>query len=348
MRDASSKRPATLKDVALAAGVSTATVSMILNRRYQFKPELEARVREAIVALNYRQNPVARSMATGLFGSIGLVVLDIRNPHFTNIVHGASIKAQEHGYNLIVVDLKEDVSHARQTLDDLARRVDGLILSLRLPQEARDLPLQLGKPAVLFGQTLHEPAPAPLSPSIQIRGWEAAMLLGRHIFEAGRKRLTYVGYSRSIWNADRINALRTLAEGAGAEVREVSVAAQTMEAGEAVAASLIYDAWRTDAIVCYNDMVAIGLLHGLCALGVRVPDDIMIAGFDNIPVSRYVTPSLTTVDMRSEDLGGGSLERLHRAIQSGDHSPGVELLEPRLVVRASTLAQRGGEAGAPR
>ncbi|KAF7600257.1 MAG: LacI family transcriptional regulator [Candidatus Dactylopiibacterium carminicum] len=333
-----SKRPATLKDVAAAAGVSTATVSMILNRRYQFKPEVEARVREAIVALNYRQNPGARSMATGLFGSIGLVVLDIRNPHFTNIVHGASIRAQAHGYNLIVVDLKEDVSHAQQTIDDLARRVDGLILSLRLPEAARDLPLQLGKPAVLFGQTLHEPGAPPPSPSIQIRGWEAALLLGRHVLEAGRQRITYVGYGKSIWNADRVNALRELAN--GAEVRELSVDTQTMEAGEAIAASLVYDDYKTDAIVCYNDMIAIGLLHGLCALGVRVPDDILLAGFDNIPVSRYVTPSLTTVDMRSEDLGGHSLERLHRAIQSGDYSPTVEYLEPRLLVRASTQLGR--------
>ncbi|MFT4174812.1 MAG: LacI family DNA-binding transcriptional regulator [Rhodocyclaceae bacterium] len=328
------KRPATLKDVAAAAGVSTATVSMILNRRYQFKPEVEARVREAIVSLNYRQNPGARSMATGLFGSIGLVVLDIRNPHFTNIVHGASIKAQAYGYNLIVVDLKEDISHAAQTVDDLARRVDGLILSLRLPDEARDLPQKLGKPAVLFGQTLQGHFEGIHTPSIRIQGREAAMLLGRHVLETGRRRIMYVGYARSIWNADRIGALRDVA--GDAEVMEMTVDTQTMEAGEAIAASIVYGPHKIDAIVCYNDVIAIGLLHGLCDLGVRVPDDIAIAGFDNIPVSRYVTPSLTTVDMRSEDLGGCSLERLHRAIDSGDHAPTVELLEPRLMVRAST------------
>ncbi|HSD37968.1 MAG TPA: LacI family DNA-binding transcriptional regulator [Rhodocyclaceae bacterium] len=333
-----SKRPATLKDVAAAAGVSTATVSMILNRRYQFKPELEARVHEAVASLNYRQNPVARSMATGVFGAIGLIVLDIRNPHFTSIVHGASIKAQEYGYKLIVVDLKEDMTHAWQTVDDLARRVDGLILSLRLPETARDLPSQLGKPAVLFGQTMHEPTSPVSSPSIQILGWEAAQMLGRHLMEAGRRRLTYVGYSGSVWNADRVNALRAVTD--DAEIREVFIDNPNMEAGELVAANLVYGDYKPDAIVCYNDMVAIGLLHGLYNLGVRVPDDVMLASFDNIPVSRYVTPSLTTVDMRSEEIGGGAMERLHRAIQSGDLSPTVELLEPRLMVRASTQLNR--------
>ncbi|MBX4378657.1 hypothetical protein K4H02_26725, partial [Mycobacterium tuberculosis] len=78
--------------------------------------------------------PLARGIATGLSGSIGLVVLDIRNPHFTSVVHGASLSAQAHGYNLIVADVKEDTSIVGRTMDDLVRRVDGLIFSMRLPE----------------------------------------------------------------------------------------------------------------------------------------------------------------------------------------------------------------------
>lgn len=329
------KRPATIKDVAVAAGVSTATVSMILNGRYQFRPELEARVRAAVEALNYRQNPGARSMATGSFGSVGVLALDIRNPYFTNVVHGASLQAQARGYKVVMVDLKEDVSQAEQTVDDLARRVDGLILSMRLPTPALELPGKLGKPVVFFGQVLEGLSESLPSDSVQIQGREAAMLLARHIIQTGRNRITYVGYSHSRWNADRLAALREIA--APASINELLVDAQTMEAGEAIAASLVYGTHKADAIVCYNDVIAIGVLHGLHRLGIRVPEDISLAGFDDIPVSRFLTPGLTTVDMRSEDLGSRSMIRLHELIEGDTSGKQIQVLEPRLVVRGSTL-----------
>lgn len=329
-------RPATLKDVAAAAGVSTATVSMILNRRHRFTPEVEERVRAAVSALHYRQNPLARGMATGLSGSVGLVVLDIRNPHFTNVVHGASLSAQAHGYNLIVADVKEDTSIVAQTIDDLARRVDGLIFNLRLPDAIKDLPARLGKPMVLYGQPVPGLEGDLPTPSIQIDCPRAGALLAGHLLEIGVRRIAYVNYTKSMWSDARRDALAD-ALGDRAEILDIPIEVQSLEIGVAVARQLVEAGHigRCDAIVCYNDFVAVGLLHGLATLGVRVPEDIAVAGFDNIPVSCYVTPSLTTVDMRSEDVGRCAVDRLHAAIK-GDRSPTVTMLEPRLMTRAST------------
>lgn len=328
-------KPATLKDVAAAAGVSTATVSLYLNRRNRFTPEVESRVRAAVEALNYRQNPLARGMATGLSGSIGLVVLDIRNPHFTNVVHGASLSAQAHGYNLIVADVKEDTSIVAQTIDDLARRVDGLIFNLRLPDAIKDLPARLGKPMVLYGQPMPGHVGDLPAPSIQIDCPRAGALLASHLLEIGSRRIAYVNYTKSMWSDARRDAVAAGLAGR-AEIIDVPVDVQSLEVGVAVARRLASDIGRFDAIVCYNDFIAVGLLHGLAGLGIRVPDDIAVAGFDNIPVSCFVTPSLTTVDMRSEDVGRSALDRLHAAIAGGDRSPTVTMLDPHLLVRSST------------
>lgn len=328
-------KPATLKDVAAAAGVSTATVSMILNRRHRFTPEVEERVRAAVEALHYRQNPLARGMATGLSGSVGLVVLDIRNPHFTNVVHGASLSAQAHGYNLIVADVKEDTSIVAQTIDDLARRVDGLIFNLRLPDAIKDLPARLGKPMVLYGQPLPSHVGDLPAPSVQIDCPRAGALLADHLLEIGCRRIAYVSYIKSLWSDARRDAVAVALAGR-AEIVDVPVDVQSLEVGVQVARRLAPDIGRYDAILCYNDFIAVGLLHGLATLGIRVPDDIAVAGFDNIPVSCYITPSLTTVDMRSEDVGRFALDRLHVAIAGGDRSPTVTMLEPRLLARAST------------
>ncbi|MBS1156841.1 MAG: LacI family transcriptional regulator [Proteobacteria bacterium] len=332
------QRPATLQDVATAAGVSATTVSKFVNGQKRFSLEVETRIRAAIDALDYRQNPVARSMATGKTRVVGLAVLDIRNPHFTNIIQGASQVAEEHGYGLMVVDFKEKTFNAQNLLSTLALRVDGIIASSRLPQEALDELQRIGKPAVLFGQTDPDQPPAPILPSVRIQGYQAAFMLGKHLQESGRKHLVYLAYPQSRWNQERLHGLRDAMPDATIRVMELET--QTMEAGERAAATALYGSEKVDAIVCYNDMIAIGLLHEACSLGVQVPEQIAIAGFDNVPVTRYLTPPLTTVDMCSEQQGEKAMELLLHIIKTGQIEPTELQLEPRLIVRASTGVQR--------
>lgn len=328
------RRPATLQDVAAMAGVSATTVSKLINQQKRFSPAVEARVRAAINALDYRQNPAARSMATGQNRVVGLAVQDLRNPHFTGIIQGASQVAETQGFGLMVVDFKERDLDAENLLSTLALRVDGIIASSRLPDNALAQLQASRKPAVLFGQTEPgQPGQASL-PSVRIRGYQAAYLLGRHLAESGRRHVTYLSYPKSRWDGERLHGLREAMP--DAEIRVVELEAQTMEAGERIAASAIYGADGGDAIVCYNDMIAIGLLHQACALGVAVPGQIAIAGFDNVPTTRFMTPPLTTVDMCSEEQGKKAMELLLHMIKTGTAETTELQLEPRLIVRAST------------
>ena len=316
------------------AGVSATTVSKLINRQKSFSKEVEARIRAAIESLDYRQNPAARSMATGQTRVVGLAVQDLRNPHFTGIIQGASQVAEAQGFGLMVVDFKEKELNAQNLLSTLALRVDGLIASSRLPEAALAQLQASRKPAVLFGQTEPGQLAHGALPSVRIRGYQAAYLLGKHLAESGRHQVTYLSYPKSRWDQERLHGLREAMP--DAKIKVIELEAQTMEAGESIAASAIYGADGCDAIVCYNDMIAIGLLHQACALGVEVPSQIAIAGFDNVPTTRFMTPPLTTVDMCSEEQGEKAMELLLHIIKTGEAEATELQLEPRLIVRAST------------
>lgn len=316
------------------AGVSATTVSKLINRQKNFSPAVEARIRAAIESLDYRQNPAARSMATGQTRVVGLAVQDLRNPHFTGIIQGASQVAEAHGFGLMVVDFKEKEQNAQNLLSTLALRVDGLIASSRLPEAALAQLQASRKPAVLFGQTEPGQLAHGALPSVRIRGYQAAYLLGKHLAESGRHQVTYLSYPKSRWDHERLHGLREAMP--DAKIKVIELEAQTMEAGESIAATAIYGADGCDAIVCYNDMIAIGLLHQACALGVEVPGQIAIAGFDNVPTTRFMTPPLTSVDMCSEEQGEKAMELLLQLIKTGEAEATELQLEPRLIVRAST------------
>ena len=316
------------------AGVSATTVSKLINRQKSFSKEVEARIRAAIETLDYRQNPAARSMATGQTRVVGLAVQDLRNPHFTGIIQGASQVAEAQGFGLMVVDFKEKELNAQNLLSTLALRVDGLIASSRLPEAALAQLQASRKPAVLFGQTEPGQLAHGALPSVRIRGYQAAYLLGKHLAESGRHQVTYLSYPKSRWDHERLHGLREAMP--DAQIKVIELEAQTMEAGESIAASAIYGAGGCDAIVCYNDMIAIGLLHQACALGVEVPGQIAIAGFDNVPTTRFMTPPLTSVDMCSEEQGEKAMELLLQLIKTGEAEATELQLEPRLIVRAST------------
>lgn len=320
------------------AGVSATTVSKLINGQKRFSPEVEAHIRSAIETLDYRQNPAARSMATGQTCVVGLAVQDLRNPHFTNIIQGASQIAETHGFGLMVVDLHEKDSTAQQLVRSLTMRVDGIIASSRLPEAALNQLQASRKPAVLFGQTEPDQITPCTLPSVRVRGYQAAYMLGKHLQNSGRHRVTYLSYPNSRWDHERLHGLREAMP--DAQIKVIALEAQTMEAGESIAASAIYGSDGCDAIVCYNDMIAIGLLHQACALGVQVPGQIAIAGFDNVPTTRYLTPSLTTVDMCSEEQGVKAMELLLHMIKTGENQTTELQLEPRLIVRASTGKSR--------
>lgn len=325
------KRPPTIRDVANAAGVSIATVSKFINGQQRFSLEVEQRLRDAIAALGYRLNQQARSMVTGQTRTFGLAILDVRNPHFANIVKGANRVALEHDYNLLIVDLEERPSHERHLLEALSGRVDGLIVSSRIPDDAIEWLDELGKPVVFFGQ--HN---RPGVRCVRTDGYRAGYLMGLHMVAAGRKRIAYLGFPKARWNGERLLGLRTALAETSRTVQEYAVEWPTLEGGQKAAADLLREKGRPDAIVAYNDLIAVGLMHEASRQGIAIPGELAIAGFDDIPVARFMQPALTTVNMRSEEQGEAAMQLLLEAVRNKTTLGRDILLEPQLMPRAST------------
>lgn len=336
------RKKATIRDVAAAAGVSIATVSKYINGQQSFTRPVEDKLRLAIDSLGYSQNPAARSMVTGRTTAIGLAVMDISNPHYANVVKGANRVALANGYSLLVVDMQESIAWARQLLEALVLRTDGLIVSSRIPKEVVDWLAELEKPVAFLGQPERNDVV-----TVGMDSVEVASLLAGYIVQQGFTRVGYVGYSRAAWNAERLLGLHRVFDAAGVQLMEFDAEEPTSEAGERVAARILLRADRPQAVIGCNDLVAIGLMAEARALGFRIPEDVAFAGIDNIPTSRYVWPPLTTVDVCSEATGEVVLKQIMSMIEG--HPPASDLkLEPLLVVRDSARGMADVSAPAHR
>ena len=326
------KKKPTIRDVAARAGVSIATVSKFINSTQRFTSAVERKVQAAIDELQYHSNPLARSMITGKTGAVGVVILDIGNPHFTNVVKGANRVALEHGYNLLFVDTDENQAREEELLDALSRRVDGLIVSTRMPEEQLDRLLASGKPVVLSGRV----APKGV-PSIGIDAHAAAYMVGELLVKQGHRKIAYLGFAPARPDTERFRGLSASLAEHGLELMRFELGGPTIVAGERICSSVLLSKDKPDAVVCYNDMVAIGFMGGARALGVSIPEDISVVGIDNIAFGRFTSPALTTVDVQSELLGEEGMRLLLRQI-AGDGPPvtGHVAIEPRLVMRDST------------
>lgn len=333
------KRP-TIRDVAARAEVSIATVSKFINGAQRFSAAVERRIQAAIDELAYHSNPLARSMITGKTGSVGVVILDILNPHFTKLVKGANRVALEHGYNLLFVDTEESQAHEADLLAALSRRVDGLIVSTRMPEEHLPQVLALGKPVVFSGRV----APAG-SVSIGIDAYAAAFMIGELLAKQGHRRVAYLGFAPARPDQERIRGLTDALAAHGLAPLRFEVHGPTLAEGERVCSSILLGKVKLDAVVCYNDLIAIGFMGVASSLGISIPADLSVVGIDNIPFGRFTSPPLTTVDTQSEQLGEDGMRLLLRLIAGDDPpAPGHTRLEPRLVLRDSTRSRSDGPA----
>jgi len=331
----SAERAPTLHDVALAAGVSAATVSRHRRGVRQFPAAVAARIDAAVAQLGYRDHAAARSLATGRTGTVGLVVLDLANPHFTGLLQGASRVAAQQGLSLAFVDTAESRTPERHLVETLACRVDGLVLSARLAGPDMDWIRRLGRPVVFFGR-LGRPG----WHSVGVDGAAAARLLGAHLASLGHRRVAYLDFAGSRWSAERRQGLLHSLKAAGGNVQVHTADAPHAEAGEALAAGVLLQpaASRPTAVVGYNDLIAIGFMHEARRLGFSVPAQVSVAGFDDIELAAHVEPGLTTVAMHRVEQGAVAMQRLIQAIAGQLPTPMDETLPLRLVLRASTQA----------
>ncbi|TDE94980.1 LacI family transcriptional regulator [Occultella glacieicola] len=330
MTDADATGPATVRSVARAAGVSVATVSRVMAGTGVVSPERTERVLAAARRLGYTPSPIARSLATGTSRRVAVVVPNLSNPYFYDIIRGIGRASAADGYTMTVADSMEDATAEAALATDMLAQADALVLVAPRADRAVLRELQRSRRPVLM--LLGPRAEAGL-PDLGVDNLGGMTMLYRHLAEIGHRRVVYLSGPPGAWqNRRRLEAARR-AERFGVEVT-VLEAGGTIAAGhDAADAALTHG---PTAIACFNDLVAFGVLNRLTERGIGVPTDVSLTGFDDIDFSAYSSPALTTVRTPRERLGSEGWHTLRRMIDGEAVDPAPEELAAELVVRDST------------
>ncbi|ACZ31549.1 transcriptional regulator, LacI family [Xylanimonas cellulosilytica DSM 15894] len=359
LRDAGRERDAggvTISDVAAAAQVSRATVSRVMNGR-KVDPVMAERVRRAAADLDYRPSVSARSLSTGRTQAVGVVVPDLTNPMFQEVLRGVAAGADACGYGVVVAETAERTEHESGALRSTQPRVDALVVvSPRSTDEelaATLARIPATQPVVLVNRTL----PDGDVPSVSVDFAEAMYGAVEHLMQLGHRSVVYLaGPARATANAERLAGFEAAQASFGGVSFIVQPGGASIPDGYGAAEAVL--ATRATAVIAYNDLVAFGLLGRLRELGVPVPGRVSVLGFDDIDLARFASPPLTTVAVPRTALGERAWERLRRQIERrpGDDAAvpsltlpdtDTELLPTALVVRESTGPSPEPDAAPP-
>lgn len=336
-------RATTIADVAAHAGVSQASVSRVLNGKQSVDPEIVRRVQASIAALGYAPSATARSLVSGRNDTIAMVVPDLENPLFQGILKGLSIAAAADGYRVLVADTAERVDDEESTAIEARQRCDALVLCApRMPEQQLRRLVERVAPVVVVNRPLPD-LDVPIVGVDYVRGIRD---LVDHLVGLGHRHLAYVtGPETSASNAERLRGVdEALALHPGARIDRIPGGSRP-EDGDAVAGTVL-EAHRAGvtAVIAFNDLVALGLMTRLRELGLDVPGDLSVAGFDDVPMARYATPRLTSMSVPRGEIGAQAWARLRTLIGGGPVEHTV-LYRPRLEARESTAAP--ARAGVP-
>jgi LacI family transcriptional regulator len=339
-----------IKEVARHAAVSIGTVSNVLNRPDLVAPGTRQRVLDAIAQLGYVRNDSARQLRAGQSRTVAIVVLDVANPFFTDVVRGAEAAAEERGVVVVVCNSGEDPARERRHLDLLEeQRVKGVLITPvdDGPESRLEQLITRGTPVVLVdrGSGHHNRC------SVAVDDVLGGRLAGTHLLEQGHTRLAYVGGPFSIQQVADRHAGLAGALGDTADLQVVHTASLTVAAGRHAGEELADQpaARRPTAIFCANDLLALGVLQEMTRRGLRVPDDFALVGYDDIEFAAAAAVPLSSVRQPREQLGRTATELLLEEAQDGDHHQHRHILfEPELIVRASSVTGPGSRRKAAR
>lgn len=325
----------TIKDVAREAGVSVASVSRALNGSGGVTPATESRIRAVAKRLHYVPHSAARSLITRRTHTIGALLPDLYGEFFSELIRGIDLAARARGLHLLVSSAHDGVDEAAAALRAMRGRVDGmLVLSSRADRPFLEANLPDSLPTVLLNSAVRHPRYAVLN--IDNEGGARAMV--RHLVAAGHRDIAFIGGPPDNYDArQREQGFRAaMAEFAPDGRLQVLPGDFTEEAGHRAGRALAAQAQRPQAVFAGNDMMAVGCLAALREAGVSVPTQIAVAGFDDIPIARYITPSLTTVRVRIVELGRLALERLAAQLDApGQAVPATATLGCEVIQRDS-------------
>jgi LacI family transcriptional regulator, galactose operon repressor len=332
----------TIKDIAKRAGVSTATVSNVINDSRFVSPSLKQRVMVAVAELDYRPNAVAKSLRQKKSATIGLIVPDNSNPFFAEVAKGVEDAGYEAGVSVILCNSDGSFDRECRYLRLLSdKQVDGIILIATTPQVDHLINfVDRGLPAVVF----YRRPPGIRADSLTVDNFGGGYLATRHLIELGHRRIACVApASLDSPSALRVSGFRKALEEAGLEIDEALIfRGDNRFAGGREGAQRVLETSRSfTALFAGNDVMAVGAIREFQARGLCVPDDISVVGFDGISLGDYIMPALTTVVQPRFEAGQKAFELLYQRIEDGydGHSREVEL-QTRLEVRESTAPPR--------
>lgn len=327
----------TIKDVAREAKVSVATVSRALNGH----DNVAESVRQLVVAtadrLRYQPHAAARSLSSRRTQTIGVVLPDLYGEFFSELIRGIDQVARARRQHLLVSSYHGHPEEQGEALRAMRGRVDGLlVLSPYVDRPGfltENLPAYL--PAVLINTHLDDA----VYPVLNIDNYGGARAMTEHLLQVGHRHVAFIGGPDDNFDArERLRGFRDAINAAGAQAMELPgdfSEASGYEAGK----QLLAASTRPQAVFAANDMMALGCLYAFNEAGLQIPGDIALAGFDDIPLARFVHPPLTTMRVSITELGGQAMTRLLDGIDATEPPPAsTHTLVPELIVRDSSAA----------
>jgi DNA-binding LacI/PurR family transcriptional regulator len=332
-----------LKDVARVAGVSISTVSRVLTGSPLVNEETRSRVQRAMDALEYRPNRVARRLRrdTARASLVGLIVPDIQNPFFAELVRGVESVAQQHGYMVFLGNSDEDAAKEKRYVDlMLAESVDGLILPPSSDNAQTVAALaRAGLPVVCVDRRL----PKVSLDTVIADNEHGAYVAVDHLLRLGHRRIGFVGGRPQLSTSkERLQGYWTALEehGVAFDAAIVREGDSRQSGGRDMARELLTLPHPPTALLVGNNLMTLGALETIHALGRRIPDDVAIVGYDDMPWALALDPPLTAVRQPSYELGRRAAELLLARVEDPQRSTSLVVLQPELVVRQSCGAGR--------
>jgi len=330
----------TIADVARVAGVSKAAVSAVLNNKPGVSKETREKVLEVIRRLNYRPNAIARSLIANKTKSIGLVIKEIDNPYFSKIMKGVFDACSGYGYSMLLGSSELSPEQERKSIEALAgRRVDGLILS-PLQGEYFDFFYLADLIRERYNLVTMAAVKNYATHVVDFDNEDAAYRAVSHLIELGHTRIAcFSGPAYSAHSGERLAGYRKAHLEHNLQVREADIVTVGSYAADSRRAAKVFFADsenRPTAVFCYNDLVAIGLINGLEELGIRVPEEVSVMGFDNLDAGEYFKIPLTTVHVPAYKMGFAAAELLIRRMGSQEPVDYEKIFFPtKLIIRKS-------------
>lgn len=334
----------TIKDIAQAAGVSPSTVSRALNDSPLIREETKARIRQIAASLGYERNELARGLVKGSSGVLGLLVPDITNPFFAEITKGVEEVAHERGFGVVLCTTEGEPAREETYLRLLRRkRVDGLVIASVTLDDPHLEELQRFRIPFVLVSRLAERVEAPY---VVVDDRKGGRLAVEHLVGLGHKKIGFIGGPANVHSSrDRMEAYREVLEERGLSVRRnwAVFASFTQEAGFTVGKRMLSKQDRPTAVFAANDLIALGVMQAAEELGLRIPEDLSLVGYNNIAYAALPRIQLTTVAQPMRKMGQIAGEFIIDVLE-GRRAAVLSLrLSPTLVIRRTTAPPRRNE-----